>query len=106
MSKKLDSKTTTVTTNTAGDIIFDADAGDILVGNGTTFTAPMNGTYNVNSGIVWIESPIEKMEKIIEKNLECGLLLDWDVKVKDTELARKMYPDHCTRNGWLYGKKV
>lgn len=53
-----------------------------------------------------LEDALNKIHKLLDKNIECGLLLDWDLKVKDTELARKMYPDHCSRNGWLYAKKV
>lgn len=51
------------------------------------------------------EQVLENLVDIIEKNIECGLLLDWNVKVKDNSLARKLYPDHVIRNGWLYGKE-
>lgn len=53
-----------------------------------------------------VDEAIECMLRLINKNVECGLLLDWDIKVKDTRLARKMYPDHVIRKGWLYAKET
>lgn len=72
------------------------------------FTAPTSGKYSISVGTsrYAVEEAIEDMVRLINKNVECGLLLDWDIKVKDTRLARKMYPDHVIRKGWLYAKEV
>ncbi len=77
------------------------------------YTAPTTGTYTINiprgtsirSANDTLLDVINNLNELLEKNIECGLLLDWDIKVKDTRLARKMYPDHVIRKGWLYAQE-
>lgn len=84
--------------------------------NTQVYTVPTSGTYQISvgngvridayndNGIV-IAEKLNDLMSLIDKNIECGLLLDWTLKVKDTRLARKMYPDHVIRKGWLYAKE-
>ena len=46
-----------------------------------------------------------ELRDLLDKNIECGALIDWDIKVKDTKLARKMYKEFMVKDGWLYAKK-
>lgn len=81
------------TTKLSGNLVIKGQG--ISISNGTSYTDITAGTVN----------ELNRLTELIDKNIECGLLLDWNVKVKDNSLARKLYPDHVIRNGWLYGKE-
>lgn len=74
-------------------------------------TTKFRGSITLSDGMRYEEittntvDTINELYELVDKNIECGLLLDWDIKVKDTRLARKMYPDHVIRKGWLYAKE-
>lgn len=50
----------------------------------------------------YLDDILKDIVNIVEKNLEAGLLINWNTKVKDTKLARKMYKNYIVKDGWLY----
>lgn len=63
-----------------------------------------DGASNVENFTLEDLKSIKKMIDLINKNIECGKLLDWDTKVADSELARVMFKDYnyMVKDGWLY----